>query len=156
MRTGKVTVVMCLLLAAVLSGCGAKEKKTITGIIFERGHGSAWGNQFYVDLREDEILTASYFPEGEQEQMVCDHIPITPQQWNDIYLTVQKLELQKQRILLLESLRPWQKLDGGEYRKLTLVWATAKGEERITYQWPDNQQADTLEKLLEQLVATTK
>lgn len=128
----------------------------ITGIRFDRGHGSAWGNQFYIEVCADEIVLARYFPEESQEQEVCEHIPITPEQWNEICLAIQALNLTKDRPSLWQKLWESKKLDGGEYRNLTLVWKTSKGEKEINYQWPSDQQANALEELLEQLVAASE
>ena len=50
-----------------------------------------------------------------------------------------------------EKLFGSKKLDGGDYRNLTLLWETEKGTEERCYEWPQNEQANMLEALLKQL-----
>lgn len=142
-----------MIAALLLTGCKAKEDSKIIGVIFERGHGSTWGNQFYIEVRADEIVLARYFPENSQDKEVCEHIPITPEQWNAVCMAVQALELKEDRPSLWQKLWKSRKLDGGEYRVLTVIWVE---EVEIAYQWPNNQQSKDLETLLEQLVVTSE
>lgn len=150
-------VLLMLLVSAVLgvaaAGCGQKENEVMTGIRFDRGHGSAWGNQFYIEVCADEIVLARYFPENARDQKVCEHIPITPEQWNEICELVQAMDLKENRVSLWQLLWKNRKLDGGEYRALTVIWDE---NVEIAYQWPDNQQAKDLEALLEQLAVTSE
>ena len=64
MKLNKTAGVVFALLILLLTGCAAKEEDAVTGIIFERGHGSAWGNQFYIQLEAEQIVSASYIPEA--------------------------------------------------------------------------------------------
>lgn len=141
-----------LLLGALLilgiSGCGTKEESVMTGIRFDRGHGSVWGNQFYIEVQEKEIVKTSFFQEGAQDQTVCEHVPITVQQWEEICKAVETLELVEDRPSLIQKVLGNRKLDGGEYRTLTLLYE----EEEIAYKWPADGNAQELEALLEQLV----
>ena len=142
-----------VLAALLLTGCKAKGGDTITGVIFDRGHGSMWGNQFYIELVAEEIVLARYFPQNSQEQQVSEHLPITAEQWTDICTAVQALELKEDRPSLLDKLFRRSKLDGGETRTLTLIW---DGETKITYQWPNDPRAMELEALLERLVVLSE
>lgn len=99
--------------ALLLTGCKAKEDGEITGGIFDRGHGSAWGNQFYIEVCADEIVLARYFPENSQDQETCEHILITPKQWSEICVSIQSMDLQEDRIRLWQDLWKSHKLDGG-------------------------------------------
>lgn len=152
-RAGRIFVL--LLLSAVLglsiTGCGQKECEVMTGIRFDRGHGSIWGNQFYIEVQADEIVLARHFPENSQNQKVCEHMPITPEQWNEVCMAVQALVLKEDRPSLWQKLWKSRMLDGGEYRTLTVVWDE---EVEIAYQWPNNQQSKDLETLLERLIVT--
>lgn len=149
--------VLALLLAGVMllgfTGCGTKEAGVMTGLRFDRGHGSVWGNQFYIEVCADEIVLVRYFPENSQDQEVCEHMAITPEQWTKICTAVQALDLKEDRPSLWQKLWESRKLDGGEYRALTVIW---DGNVEIAYEWPNNQQATELETLLEQLVETSQ
>lgn len=136
-------------LAAFLTGCGARNSDgVLVRIIFDRGHGSMWGNQFYIELCEEEIICIRYFPEGSSEQVTETEIPLTQEMWEQLVSTVQELELKPERITLGKA----QVLDGGEYRKLTLSWETGGKEKRVHYSWPSSPAAQKLEALLEGLI----
>ena len=131
--------------ALLLSGCGAKRNGEITAIKFNRGHGSLWGNQFYIEISPQEIVTARYIPEGSWDLVTVEHLPITDDQWQSIKNTVEKLPLEKARTDIWEK----QKLDGSEFRELTLV----RGKKQTLYAWPNTPEAQQLEQLLETLLA---
>lgn len=143
-----------MLLCAMLAGCGQEEGK-LAGVLFERGHGSAWGNQFYIEVTAEEISLLRYFPEGTGEQTQRQHIPITAEQWQQLEALLSDMEL-KEAGGWREKLFGGAKQDGGEYRRLTLLRETGKGRESTLYQWPQSRQAEALESLLEQLAEGTK
>ena len=130
----------CLML---LSGCHGAEPEPITGIKFNRGHGSAWDNQFYIEIDSQEIKRVDYIPSGQSELVTLEHLPITQEQWQMLQTAVEQLPLEKARPNLWEK----QKLDGSEFRELTLV----RGKKETTYRWPNIPQAQQLEQLLEDL-----
>lgn len=130
--------------ALLLSGCSAGGGEAVTGIKFERGHGSAWGNQFYIEVNAEEIVIARYIPAGTTELRTVEHLPITETRWQSLCAAVERLPLKKARSLLGES----HKLDGGEYRNLTLL----RDGKETAYRWPDTPEAQQLEQLLEALV----
>ena len=145
--------VLTLLLG--LTGCGAAREDTpvLTRVILDRGHGSMWGDQFYVDVCAEEILQTNYFSPDDPggELLSKSGLPIDSQSWAEIVSAVEALA---PLTPVRESL--WKKLfgggrasDGTGYRHLTLYWADG---EAIGYQWPDNEDAAALEKLLEQLI----
>lgn len=137
-----------------ITGCDTKEVGVITGIRFERGHGSMWGNQFYIEVRTDEIREARFFPEGGQNQVTREHIPVSAQQWEALCRAVDALELVEYRTSFWQKLFGNKKLDGGEYRTLTLIRQNGATEEETVYRWPSASEALALETLLEQLTAT--
>ena len=147
MRLAKIVGMLGLALA-LLAGCDAKADDPITGIKFDRGHGSMWGNQFYIEIRQEQIVTANYIPEGTADLVSVQNIPITPEQWEALTALLEQLPLEKARTNLSEK----NKLDGGEYRRLTLIRESRKGEKEYTYRWPSGEKANELEALLEQLV----
>jgi len=138
----------------MLTACGQVDT-ALAGIQFERGHGSAWGNQLYVEIYPQEIAIVRFFPEGAAQQVTREHIPITAEQWQQLRQAVEQLKLQEKRSSWLDKRFGHSKLDGGEYRNLTLVWQTGKKVVRTDYHWPQTAQADILETLLEQLAAST-
>lgn len=142
-----------LLSLAVLAGCRNDDPGVLAGVIFDRGHGSAWGNQFRVELVADEITLLQYIPEGSGDLETKEHLPLEAQQWNEISEAVQELELTEDRPTLLQKFFEGNKLDGGEYRKLILQWQQGEKVKEVEYLWPEGEQAQKLEKLLEQLTA---
>ena len=131
--------------ALLLSGCSAKRNQELTTICFNRGHDSMWGNQFYIEISPEEIVIARYIPEGSWDLVTVEHLPITDDQWQSIKNTVEKLPLEKARTDIWEK----QKLDGSEFRELTLV----RGKKETLYAWPNTPEAQQLEQLLETLLA---
>lgn len=103
-----------------------------------------WGNQFYIEISPVEIVTARYIPEGSWDLVTVEHLPITDAQWEKIKSAVEQLPLEKARTNIWEK----QKLDGSEFRELTLV----RGKKEVTYYWPNIPQAQQLEALFEALL----
>ena len=146
----KYLIAIFLLLSTTLMGC-SQENASLVGIVFERGHDSLWGNQFYIEVYPEQIAAVRCFPEGSSEQTACESIPITPQQWQSLRDAIQGMDLKKKSNT--GKLFGISKQDGTEFRNLTLVWETKKGTKQVQYQWPQNTQANALEALLEQLAA---
>ena len=149
----KYIIAGCMLLCAMLAACEQKEAKLV-GIQFERGHGSQWGNQFYVEVTAREIVITRYFQTGASEQTVREHVPLSQAQWECLADTLRTLELKEAQDSWLDQILGFDKVDGGEFRRLTLTWETEKGTKRVSYQWPQDVQAASLEALLEQLART--
>lgn len=130
----------------LLTGCGREPVRSkLTGLTFDRGSGSVWGDQLYLCLTETEILTLRYIPEGSGELKTLERLPVTQEQWQAITSVLEQLTLEKEKDSLLGKL--FQKQDGGDYRRLTLTY----GETSIIYRWPA--EGAQLESLLEQLVS---
>lgn len=133
-----------LLLPVLLAGCGGKTER-LTGLTFDRGSGSTWGNQLYIVLMQTQIVTLRYIPAGTGELVTLEQLPITAEQWQTVVDALEKLQLEEEKTSWLGKL--FEKQDGGDYRRLTLTY----GERSAVYRWPaDGQQ---LEALLEQLVS---
>lgn len=129
----------------LLQGCSSAPGSDVpTGLIFDRGNGSVWGNQLYIQLTQDTIITARYIPEGSTELKTLEQIPLAPGQWQAIAQALQQLKPEQERPSLLKKLFPKQ--DGGDYRRLTLIY----GQKEITCRWPAG--GEQLEALLEQLI----
>jgi len=127
----------------LLPGCG-KDREPVTGLTFERGSGSVWGNQLYIRMTETEIVTLRYIPEGSGELVELENLPITQEQWQAVRDQLEQLTLEEEKPKLLGKL--FGKQDGADFRRLTVAY----GAETVTCRWPENGQA--LEGLLEQLV----
>lgn len=125
-----------------LPGCG-KGREPVTGLTFERGNGSVWGNQFYISMTQTGITTLRYIPDGSGELVERENLPITREQWEAVLAQLEQLTLEREKPNLIGSL--FGKQDGGDFRHLTVTY----GSETVTYRWPENGQA--LEALLEQL-----
>lgn len=143
MKGKKAFAMLLAFLMTLPAGCKQKDP-AVTEIIFNRGHGSMWGNQFYIKVQATQIVLARYIPEGSSELVTAENLPITDAQWQTVKSAVEQLPLEKARTKLWEK----QKLDGGEFRELTLV----RGKKETAYGWPDNPEARQLEALLEQLL----
>lgn len=129
----------------LLQGCrGVLPAEQLTGLIYERGNGSVWGEQLYISLTEDRILALRYMPEGSSQVETREQLPITPEQWQSVTRLVSQLNPERARPSLFDKLFPRQ--DGSDFYRLTLVY----GEKEIPYRLPAG--AEELEALLEQLV----
>lgn len=126
-----------------LPGCG-KDREAITGLTFERGSGSAWGNQLYISITQSGIATLRYIPDGSSDLVELKNLSITKERWQAVLLQLGQLDLEKEKTNLIGKF--FGKRDGGDFRRLTITY----GSETVTYLWPENGQ--TLEALLEQLV----
>ena len=144
-------IVAALMLLTGLPGCHAKEDYVLTGIIFDRGHGSAWGNQLYMEVQGTKIVRLRYISKDTGQLETLEYIPILPEQWEALKSAVLKLELQKETVSWKERLLGHSKLDGGEYRNLSLIYSADDKEVTTRYQWPGSPEAQGLEAMLEQL-----
>lgn len=127
------------------SGCSrGQEPQSPTGLTFDRGSGSSWGNQLYISMTETRISTLRYIPEASGQLKTLEQLPITQEQWKAILGALEQLPLEEEKTSWLGKL--FQKQDGSDYRRLTLTY----GEKAISYRWPA--EGAQLERLLEQLV----
>ena len=120
------------------------DRETVTGLTFERGSGSVWGNQLYICMTEAQIVTLRYIPEGTSDLVELQNLPITQEQWQTVCQQLEQLTLEEAKPKLPGKL--FGKQDGGDFRHLTVAY----GSETVDYRWPENGQA--LETFLEQLV----
>ena len=141
-----------LLTVALLLCCGCAgqaENQALTRVVFARGHGSTWGNQFRVDVCPTEVYYLHHFVDHQFEELA--NVPIDAERWAAIEEAVMALvpHLERYRQPLWEKLFPPKTVDGGVWWSLTLTW----GEEEVIYLWPTCAEADALEALLEELAA---
>lgn len=148
---------LTLLFLAGLAGCGSSSAfapscGSLSGVIFDRSHGSLWGIQFYISLTETEIKEARFFQPGASEQAEISAVPLDGETWEQVEQAVSNLLPSLAEKQEKNSLFGMKKLDGTEERTLTLTWKTENGKKTITYTWPSSEEAAKLEKLLEGLV----
>lgn len=138
-------ILLTPVLMLLMPGCHrSNSAEPVTGLTFERGSGSVWGDQLYISLTQERITTLRYIPEGSGELEILEDLPITQDQWQAIIQELEKLPLEREKPNLLEKL--FGKQDGTDFRRLTVT----RGTETVTYRWPEKGEA--LELLLEQLV----
>ena len=136
-------------------GCGQTKEHTpakLTRVVLERGHGSMWGNQFYIDVCPQQINQAQFFPTDLPEYTLREGIPIRQEDWKAIEAAVRELEpnlKEEKRQKKPDSII----LDGGEFHKLTLTWEQDGKTQEKAYRWPTDSSAEKLEQLLENMVA---
>lgn len=152
----KFCIIAALLLLAGLTACHAEEDSALTGIIFDRGHGSAWGNQFYIEVRDCEIVQLRCIEEDTMELESLEHVSIRPEQWEALKTAVLNLELREETSAWKDRLFGHSKLDGGEYRNLSLIYRSGGKEVAVRYRWPDSADAQALEAALEQLAQSAR
>lgn len=167
--------VMAMVLATVmaltgLTGCRKNEPQpvipdtpeqpgTLVGVNYATGSGMMAHSEFLIRLNRQEIEHTEFWPEAEyaNDITVCDHIPITKQQWADVEAVV----LGMYQDGALEAYQPAAApendfmdafvLDGGDYTVFSLVWQTESGTEEIGYYWPNDRRVITLMDLLKGL-----
>lgn len=150
----RIWMIALLILLTGLAACRAKEDPVLSGIVFERGHGSMWGNQFYIDVNADQVNQLRFVSDDTQEPDTRENIPVLPEQWRELEDAVKCLDLKEEKDFWLDKIVGQAKLDGGEYRKLTLRWKNGDEEIEINYKWTQSQHTEKLEALLEQLAQT--
>lgn len=143
-----------LLPLMLFGGCQLKqpsvpENAQLSQIQFDRGHGSMWGIQFYIDVCPTQINRAQYILPGTSEQLDLEPTPITDEQWAQLRDAVDALVPQLEPA---KNTGSSHKLDGTEYRSLTLVWTADGKDTAVQYNWPQTDQASQLEHLLESLI----
>lgn len=147
----KLCIIAALMLLTGLSGCHAKKDYALTGIIFDRGHGSVWGNQLYMEVHSTQIVKLRYISKDTGQLETLEQIPIRLEQWEALKAAVLNLELQEQTASWKERLFGHSKLDGGEYRNLSLIYSGGGKEVATKYQWHGSAEAQELEDMLELL-----
>lgn len=150
----KLFLIAALLCITGLTACAPREAPVLTGITFERGSGSVWGNQFYIQVTPEKIAVLEYVDADSGELMTLKDLPILPQQWEQLERAVLGLDLEEKRSGWKDKLLEGMVLDGGDFRNLTLTHKTGEKEVSTAYQW--SSQASALEAMLETLAETAK
>ena len=150
------------ILAALLlcSGCGKQaEQGEVTRVLFARGHGSTWGNQFRMDVCPTEVSYTHFFGEGEKrgELQELFAVPIEEARWEEIETALMavlpQLEVKKSPGLLERigsALKP-PTVDGGKWAYLTVTRLVGDEPKEIEYVWKDTPDTEAFVLLLEEL-----
>ncbi|MBR5519116.1 MAG: hypothetical protein IKU55_00205 [Clostridia bacterium] len=129
-------------------------------VIFDRGHGSAWGNQFSTELTPSEIVITRFFCPSDPSRTLVTRVnlAIASEEWQQIAVAatavLPQISPEKHGLQLFPFSRRLQKLDGSAYRKLTLFFLRRRKLRSISAELPDSPEARTLEHLLERLTLT--
>ena len=142
------------------TACGTQaEPMELTRVVFARGHGSTWGNQFHMDVCSTEISYAHFFAKGEEGQTFRElyAVPVDETVWEQIKTAAMRLlpqlEVQKPPTLLeqlAQKVSPIE-VDGGAWTKLTVTWLVDGEPQDEEYIWSVSPEAEALELLLEEL-----
>ena len=145
------------------SACGKQaEPSELTRVIFARGHGSTWGNQFRMEVCPSKITYTHFFVKTEEGRAFKElyDIPMEDTQWKQIETAVMavlpQLEVQKPPSLLqrlTQALGP-KTVDGGAWHTLTATWRVNGEPKDVQYIWTASAEAEALQLLLEELAET--
>ena len=156
----KYLIPLLLLPVLLMAGCSktpqVPEGAVLTQVIYDRGHGSQWGNQFHMNIKQDEICLASWLT-PEYEALEAEHVPLPEETWQEIETMVLELLPEMEPVKepgfwgrLFERVMP-QALDGGEFHTLHLMWETEEEILTIEYHWTGSAGELELERFLEDL-----
>lgn len=123
-----------MLLPLLFCSCGpAKQPVTIERVIYDQGHGSAWGNQFYIELTKDRIILLQDIDPNDPTAALREayDLPITSEQWDAVQNAVSSLTdtLTPQHSEgWLRRLFSGRRTDGGAYYQLSVITNDSKKE----------------------------
>jgi len=156
----RVFLISLLTVVFLCSACGKPaEQGEMTRVVFARGHGSTWGNQFRMEVCPSEVSYLHYFRVGENEREFRElyALPIEETQWEQVQKAAMEL-----LPLLQEQKSPslWARLekafgpievDGGKWWSLTLTWLVDGKEKDVQYVWTVCPETEAFEVLLEEM-----
>ena len=149
-----------LAVLVLCSACGRQEAPSeLTRVVFARGHGSTWGNQFRMEVCPTEITYTHFFVKTEEglEFRELYAIPMEETVWDQIetatMAVVPQLEVQKPPNLLQRLKQKFGpiEVDGGEWESLTVTWFVKGERQDVEYIWKNTPEAEALRLLLEEL-----
>ena len=120
-------------------------------VIFDRGHGSALDDQFYIELRKGVIARHSYLDRTVGRIMTYEDMPVSDGAWENVMDALSRLELKKKPRRILKKLFSRPVVDGPRYWILYLVTQNGKRTKKTAYLWQHREEYRELELLLEQI-----
>ena len=151
MKRLALTGILAILLLCCACGKSAQPAE-LTRVVYARGNGSVWGNQFHMDVCPTEVSYLHDFRDGTEFRELFA-LPIEQLQWEQIRLAAEvaaaQLQVQKPPNLL-QRLAP-KADDGGDWWSLTLTWVTDGEPKDVTYIWAATAETEAFSLLLEEL-----
>ncbi len=127
-------------------------------VILDRGHGSAWGCQFFAELTSAELVITRFFDPSDAARTLLTrtNLALTPEEWQQVSTAAAVLlpyrPPAKHRFRLFARKLFPAAADGTAYRKLTLFFHSGRKLRTISVPMPDCPEANAFEQLLEHLV----
>jgi len=147
------------------SACGKQvEHREMTRVVFAKGHGSTWGNQFRMEVCPTEVSYTHFFEKQEQGRKFRElfAVPIEDAAWDEIETAAMallpQLEVQKPPNLLKRLIRAMEPkpVDGGEWAYLTVTWLVNGEFKDVQYIWTAIPEAESFVLMLEELALSLK
>ncbi len=127
-------------------------------VIFDRGHGSAWGCQFYAELTPAEFVITRFFDPSDATRSLLTrtNLALAPEEWQQLTAAIAALlphlPTAKHRFRLFARKPFPAAADGTAYCKLTLFFRSGRKLRTTSVPMPDCPEANAFEQLLEHLV----
>ena len=160
----KLSVMVLLVAMLFCTGCSGQtpQQKELVRVVFARGHGSTWGNQFRVEICPSEVSYAHFFTRGKEgnEFHELTEVPIEADVWEQVEPAALQLLPQLQ---IKKAPGLWERLqqrfgpktvDGGEWKKLKVTWLVNGELQETEYIWTSCAEADAFELLMEKVAQT--
>ena len=127
-------------------------------VILDRGHGSAWGCQFFAELTAAELVITRFFDPSDATRSLLTrtNLALAPEEWRQVSAAVAALlphlpPVKPRFRLFARKLFP-AAADGTAYRKLTLFFRSGRKLRTISASMSDCPETNAFEQLLEHLV----
>ena len=127
-------------------------------VILDRGHGSAWGCQFYAELTPAEFVITRFFDPSDPTRtfLARTNLALAPKEWQQVSTAtaalLPHLPPAKHRFRLFARRIFPAAADGTAYRKLTLLFRSGRKLRTISVPMPDCPEVNAFEQLLEHMV----
>lgn len=127
-------------------------------VIFDRGHGSVWGNQFFTELTAAELVITRFFDPSDPTRTLLTRTnqALAPEEWPQLTAAIvallPHLPTAKHRFRLFARKPFPAAADGTAYCKLTLFFRSGRKLRTTSVPMPDCPEANAFEQLLEHLV----
>ena len=129
-------------------------------VIFDRGHGSAWGNQFFSELTAEELVVTRFFDPADPTRTLLTRTnqALAPEEWPQLTAAIAALfphlPPAKHRFRLFARKNFPAASDGAAYRRLTLFFHRGRKLRRFDTALPACPESAALEQMLEQMSLT--
>lgn len=155
----------------VLSACGGNDAgdetdseevtmDNLIGVRYNRQSGMVWGEDFYADIRQNEIIHTRFYPETDErsDYVVADNVPITEEQWQELEAGIKEIlpllkKVEKTEPGFFDKIldKAVQPTDGPDYNDFYLIW---DDEVVVQYYTLGDDRFYKILKLMEEIVRT--